>query len=207
MCRSPPLASFAITATPPALQPVVPEFRHRLHQLPIVLFGRLHARVADERAGRHILVRPEPPARHTNRPCSLLVNQPHSLLQFPMPRLRRTAFRAAHAPVAAAPHVLARSRHACLRLGRAWLIPFLSLSCLITRDIGRRQPTRRMATPTARPRKKPSHLTACSSTPRRRAPTPRRAPRRLQSRWPSPHASAPVRRPEASWTPPCAGPA
>src|ERR1039457_3115593 len=69
------------------------------------------------------------------RPFSVFVNQEHRLLWPSIPRLRRMVFRAAHAPVAAAPQVLARSPHACLRLGRARLIPFLSLSCLITPHI------------------------------------------------------------------------
>lgn len=46
MGGSPALASFAVAATPPTLQSVVAEFRHRLHQLPVVLFERLDAGVA-----------------------------------------------------------------------------------------------------------------------------------------------------------------
>ena len=127
MCCSPTLASFAVAAVTPAFQPVVPEFRNALHQVPEVLFGRLHAGVADERTGRNVYVRPQLAARCANGPRSLLVNQPHTMLLPSVQHWRRMSFRAAHAPAAAAPQVLARSRHACLRLGRAWsvhLVPF-----------------------------------------------------------------------------------
>ena len=70
-------------------------------------------------------------AIRTNRPLSVFVNQEHTLPLLSLPRLRRMVFRAAHAPVAA-PQVLARSPHACLRLRCAWLIHFLSYSYLIT---------------------------------------------------------------------------
>ena len=65
------------------------------------------------------------PAIRTNRPLSVFVDQEHTLLWPSIPRLRRMVFRAAQAPVAAAPHVLARSPHACLRLRRARLATVL----------------------------------------------------------------------------------
>ena len=68
MCGSPALASFAVAAAPPTLQPAIPEFRYRFHQISQVLFRRMNACVADERTGRHLRVWPELATSHANGP-------------------------------------------------------------------------------------------------------------------------------------------
>jgi hypothetical protein len=65
---------------------MVPKLRHRFHQFPEVLFGRQHARIADEHAWQRIQVRPEFVARHANGSFPLPINQPHTL-RFPRCRI------------------------------------------------------------------------------------------------------------------------
>src|ERR1022692_1992430 len=64
------------------------------------------------------------PAVRTDRPLSVFVDHKHTPLLPSVQRLRRMVFRASPAAVAAAPHVLARSPHACLTFRACVVIPF-----------------------------------------------------------------------------------